>query len=372
VSPSRGAPASHADVASAIARLFERARDGLYVGVLGAGTNPDITLAANTAARSLLGYPDSSPASEFRPFSLTRFSEPAERAALLEQLRKDGCVKDYLLRLRRDDQSTIDISVTAVGRPDATGGIVAEIQLVAVDGTGHRTTGGHAERMAALGQTVSGVAHELNNPLTTIINWSERLIEHPGQDVRRGLEMILSEGRRAARVVRNLLMFSHKRESTRRLIDINQIVRDTLGLRALDHRSTRVDVVADLTPSLPQVLGDSDQIQQVLLNLCINAEQAMVSARGSGLLTVRTVYDTRQQSIALTVADDGPGIPPQTRAHVFEPFFTTKSAGNGTGLGLTVARAIAREHGGEIRLEPPNGPGAAFTVVLPAARPATQ
>jgi signal transduction histidine kinase len=206
--------------------------------------------------------------------------------------------------------------------------------------------------------------------------------EHPDDDPRRGLELILSEARRAARVVRNLLMFSHKRETTRALVDINRIVRDTIALRSPDHQAAKVDVIADLAPTLPEVLGDSDQLQQILLNLCINAEQSMVAAHGRGVLTVRTAYDAGRQSVLLTVTDDGPGISAQTRAHVFEPFFTTKSPGSGTGLGLAVARSIAREHGGDIRLEPASldaardapstverahSTGAAFTLILPIA-----
>ena len=139
--------------------------------------------------------------------------------------------------------------------------------------------------MAALGQTISGVAHELNNPLATILSWAERLSQRPSLDepVRRGLETILSESERAARIVRNLLTFARKRQTTRAMVDVNQVVRETLALRAYEQRVSNITVIDALAAGLPQVFADGHQIQQVLLNLVINAEQAMLSANGRGV-----------------------------------------------------------------------------------------
>jgi nitrogen-specific signal transduction histidine kinase/BarA-like signal transduction histidine kinase len=225
-----------------------------------------------------------------------------------------------------------------------------------------------AEKMAALGQTISGVAHELNNPLATILSWAERLSEKAVDDAtRRGLDVILGESERAARIVRNLLTFARKRQSTRSLIDLNQVVRDTMALRAYEQRLSNIDVVAALASGLPPVFADAHQIQQVLLNLMINAEQAMLGAHGRGSLVIRTWHDAEHDAVALQVSDDGPGIPVEVKGKIFDPFFTTKETGKGTGLGLTVAYAIVQEHGGSIRAESPPAGGASFTVELPVS-----
>src|SRR5262249_36417807 len=154
-------------------------------------------------------------------------------------------------------------------------------------------------------------AHELNNPLATILTWAERLTERQPLDeqVRHGLETILSESERAARIVRNLLTFARKRQTTRAMVDINQVVRETLALRAYEQRMTNVIVVDALAAGLPHVFADGHQVQQVLLNLVINAEQAMVSTHGRGTLVVRTWHHAQQESVVLEINDDGPGIP---------------------------------------------------------------
>jgi len=233
-----------------------------------------------------------------------------------------------------------------------------------------------AEKMAALGQTISGVAHELNNPLATILSWAERLAERNLDETsRRGVDVILSEAERAARIVRNLLTFARKRQSTRSMIDLNQVVRETLALRAYEQRLTNIDIVSALATGLPAVFADAHQIQQVLLNLVINAEQAMLSANGRGSLVLRTWHDVERHAVVLQVSDDGPGVPVEVKNKIFDPFFTTKEVGKGTGLGLTVAYAIVQEHGGSIHVVSPPTGGASFTVELPlsssegAARP---
>src|SRR5207244_5024180 len=151
------------------------------------------------------------------------------------------------------------------------------------------------------------------------------------------------------------------------MVDVNQVARETLALRAYEQRVSNIVVIDALAAGLPQVFADGHQIQQVLLNLIINAEQAMLSANGRGSIVVRTWHDAIHESIVVEINDDGPGIPEELQPKIFDPFFTTKEIGKGTGLGLTVAYAIVQEHGGRIRLDSQPSAGASFFVELPVA-----
>ena len=294
---------------------------------------------------------------------------------------RDGAVTDYLLRLRRADDEPIWVEVNAhLAGPNHTR--QARIAALLRDVSERRKMEDHGrgvyhelmqyEKLAALGQTVSGVAHELNNPLATILTWSERLAGRALDALaRRGVSIILSESERAAKIVRNLLTFSRKHHTTRGMVDLNQVVRETLALRTYDQRASNVTTIDALATGLPQVFADAHQLKQVLLNLLINAEQAMLSASGRGTLIVRTWHEAADGYVILEINDDGPGIPDDVRPRIFDPFFTTKSAGTGTGLGLTVASRIVEDHGGELRMESTPGQGASFYVRLPtgAGRP---
>ena len=297
--------------------------------------------------------------------------------AFVGRLLAEGAVTDYLLRLRRLDGDLVWVEVTAHAAPSRRRG-TADVEVLMRNVSERRRLDEQsrdlyqqllqAEKMAALGQTISGVAHELNNPLATILSWAERLAERNLDETsRRGIDVILGESERAARIVRNLLTFARKRQSTRSMIDLNQVVRETLALRAYEQRLTNIDVVTALASGLPPVFADPHQIQQVLLNLVINAEQAMLSANGRGSLVLRTWHDGEQNAVVLQVSDDGPGVPPDVKNKIFDPFFTTKDVGKGTGLGLTVAYAIVQEHGGSIRVDSQPTGGASFTVEFPVS-----
>jgi two-component system, cell cycle sensor histidine kinase and response regulator CckA len=353
--------------------LFEAVHEGVYIGTV--GSESTTTVAANPHLKLILGYDSEAPESDVRPFDRERFVDPQARVALLERLSSDGSVNDYLLRLRRADATAVWLEVTARADPAGDGSIRIEALIRDVserkkldDETRdiyHQLL--QAEKMAALGQTISGVAHELNNPLATILSWSERLSQRSTLDgpVRRGLEIILGESERAARIVRNLLTFARKRQTTRAMVDVNQVARETMALRAYEQRVTNISVIDALAAGLPQVFADGHQVQQVLLNLMINAEQAMLSANGRGVLVVRSWHDAEQECVIVEINDDGPGVPDDLQPKIFDPFFTTKEVGKGTGLGLTVAYAIVQEHGGRIRLESRPNVGASFYVELP-------
>jgi two-component system NtrC family sensor kinase len=360
--------------ASAFARFFEAVHEGVYIGTI--APDSSTTIAANPHLKLIFGHGGETSEKDVRPFDLDRFVDPHARTALLERLTTDGTVNDYLLRLRRADGNAVWIELTARADPPSDDGAV-RVEALMRDVSERKKLDDEtrdiyhqllqAEKMAALGQTISGVAHELNNPLATILSWAERLSDRPGLDdpLRRGLETILSESERAARIVRNLLTFARKRQTTRAMVDLNQVIRETLALRAYEQRVTNIVVIEALAAGLPQVFADGHQVQQVLLNLVINAEQAMLAAHGRGTIVVRTWQEQDRETVMLEINDDGPGIPPDLQPKIFDPFFTTKEVGKGTGLGLTVAYAIVQEHGGRIRLESRVGSGASFYVELP-------
>jgi PAS domain S-box-containing protein len=363
------------DRRAAFAHLFESVHEGVYIGMV----HPDrtCTVAANPHLKLVFGYSEETPETDVRPFDVERFVDPQARTAILGHLATDGSVTDYLLRLRRADGTAVWIEVTARADP-AGNDDVLRVEAIMRDVTERKKLDDEtrdiyaqllqAEKMAALGQTISGVAHELNNPLATILSWAERLAQKSTVDpsIRRGLETILSESERAARIVRNLLTFARKRQTTRTLVDVNRIARETLGLRAYEQRLSNIQVIDALAAGLPPVFADAYQLQQVMLNLVINAEQAMLSSHGRGVVVVRSWHDAEHESVVFEINDDGPGIAEELQPKIFDPFFTTKDVGQGTGLGLTVAYAIVQEHGGQIRLESTPGAGASFYIALPA------
>src|SRR5215208_489849 len=355
--------------ADAFARLFEAVHEGVYIGTI--GRSHTSTLAANPHLKLMFGYAAEVAEADVRPFDPSRFFDPRARDAFLERLATDGSVSDHLLRLRRADDSPVWVELTARAERQDSGHLRVEALLRDVSERKKLDDQSRdlynqllqAEKLAALGQTISGVAHELNNPLATILTWAERLASREvDATTRRGIETILGESERAARIVRNLLTFARKRQSTRSMVDLNHVVRDTLALRAYEQRVTNITVIDALASGLPQVFADA---HQVLLNLVINAEQAMLSAHGRGTLVVRTWHERDRGAIVLEINDDGPGVPEEVQPKIFDPFFTTKEVGKGTGLGLTVAYAIVQEHGGRIRVESLQGRGASFFVEFP-------
>jgi PAS domain S-box-containing protein len=221
-----------------------------------------------------------------------------------------------------------------------------------------------ADRLASIGQLVSGVAHELNNPLTTVIGFSELLIDREvPADIKQDLGLVHSEAQRAAAIVKNLLTFARKHDAVRQPARIEEIIDNVLRLRAYEEEVGGIRVVRRFAPDLPQIQIDSFQMQQVFFNLVVNAEFFMAEAHKKGVLTITA--DRADDMMRISFADDGPGISQDNLSRLFDPFFTTKEVGKGTGLGLSICHGIVMDHGGKIYATSEIGSGATFVVELP-------
>lgn len=229
------------------------------------------------------------------------------------------------------------------------------------------------EKMAAVGQLASGIAHELSNPLTSIMGYAQLLL---GEKPRRGhgeeAKMIFDEAERARRIVKNLLSFARPAKTERTRADINEIIERAIALREYELKLRNIEVKRELQSGLPPTMADPNQLQQVVLNLIVNAEQAIAENQSRGIIVVRS-RQTSTQRIVIEVCDSGPGIPAEISSRIFDLFFTTKAPGVGTGLGLAIVRSIVERHNGEVSFENLSSGGAKFTVQLPLlAVPASQ
>ena len=228
-----------------------------------------------------------------------------------------------------------------------------------------------SEKVAALGTLVSGVAHELNNPLTSIAGLSEFLLEQgfgSGPE-REHLRVINDQAERASRIVRNLLSFARKAPAERSPVDLADVVRRTVLLMGYEMRQAGVTVEAAVPATMPPVLGNRDQIQQVVLNLLTNANHALRSLPEGRERRVAIEVAADEERVLLRVRDTGPGIAADAAAQLFNPFYTTKPPGEGTGLGLFLSYGIAESHGGTLAVDSAPGQGATFTFALPRATP---
>jgi len=284
-------------------------------------------------------------------FSQTLAGQQVDQLEL--QLLRDERAGRYAVSLSpmRDEQGNITSMVVLMS--DVTDTAVLQAKLR------------HTEKLAAVGQLVSGVAHEVNNPLTAILGFADLLLENPEmpESARKDLRVILQEAQRTKQIVQNLLSFARQVPPQRRAVQLNAILRRTLQLRAYDFNSHGITVLEELDENLPQVVGDSHQLQQVFLNIVNNAYDAVREVGRAACITIQTVK--KGASVEVRFRDNGHGISFPER--IFDPFFTTKEIGKGTGLGLSICYGIVREHGGEIFCHNNRGePGATFVVRLPA------
>ena len=223
-----------------------------------------------------------------------------------------------------------------------------------------------SEKLSGIGEFVAGVAHELNNPLTSVMGFSELLqMDETNPQQKRHLEMVHKSALRCQKIVQSLLSFSRRHQPERKLVCVNGLVEAVVEILAYQMRTSNIEVITQLDPKLPQAMVDQHQIQQVFLNIVNNARQAIEEHRPKGC--VRISSGVAGRNVRITIQDDGPGIREENLSKLFDPFFTTKDVGKGTGLGLSLCYGIVNEHGGTIQVRSKYGEGATFIIELPIA-----
>ncbi|MCH8858759.1 MAG: response regulator, partial [Proteobacteria bacterium] len=221
-----------------------------------------------------------------------------------------------------------------------------------------------SEKMVSVGQLVSGVAHEINNPLTGIMGFAQLiLLRDLDEQTKSEVNTILTEADRAAKIVQNLLSFARRKRAEKELANLNVLLERVLELRTYELRVKNIEIEMDLDPALPDTMVDATQIQQVMFNIINNAEHAIVGSTDQGVLKVRTSHE--KDAIRLSFQDNGAGMSAETVRRIFDPFFTTKETGEGTGLGLALAYGIVRSHGGFIEVKSDLGQGTRFDLYFP-------
>lgn len=299
-------------------------------------------------------------------------SHRSEFEAALETTAHGQQVDNLELRVRRSDASMghFSISLSPMRDEQNTVNSVVVVMTDITDAALLQAKLAHSEKMATIGRLVSGVAHEVNNPLAAILGFTDLLLENPQvpETAREDLKIILQETQRTKDIVQDLLSFARQRPVQRELVRVNSVLRQTIKLRSYDFASHGVEVIEAFDEDLSPVLGDSQQLQQVFLNILNNAYDAVQEAKQRGRIEIAT--RVRRDSVEVAVTDNGTGITDPER--IFDPFYTTKQAGKGTGLGLSICYGIVRAHGGEILCwNNSEAGGSTFVVRLPAASEAS-
>ncbi len=336
----------------------------------------------NNVGQELMGYSQS----EFKGMSLADLCTPeswdSARLSIAELLAGRRVPPFELAWMTRDGEH-LYLEVSARPMPMPNGAAPSGLHCIARNLTERRRLEEQlvqSEKLSAIGQLVAGVAHELNNPLTSISGYAQLLMRDKsmGEDSQQDVHQIYTQAERAARIVRNLLIFAREHRPERVAVNLNEVLRATLSLQAYQLRVDNIKVVTHFDPHLPVTIADPNQLQQVFLNLIGNAHQAMAETRAGGTLTLLTRYKAAQHAVdgdadqnllpdvlEVAVSDTGIGIPEHNLKRIFDPFFTTKPVGKGTGLGLSICFGIVREHDGRIWAESTVGEGTTVHVELP-------
>jgi PAS domain S-box-containing protein len=294
------------------------------------------------------------------------FADQSEHEELVGDLEEAGAVRDRECRLmhRNGSEVLILLSVTAT-RDDA--GRIKGYEGIAKDITSRRRMERQlqqADRLASLGQTAAGVAHELNTPLGVILGYCQLLLRSCGDEdgARQDLMIIEKQTKNCKRIVEDLLKFARDSETSKSSVDLQHCFNEVISLLGHQFGKEGVTVEGDFDPALPHIPADGEKLKQVLVNLLVNARQAI---SGHGRISVSAGIDESTREIRVSVSDTGCGISPKVIDRIFDPFFTTKPVGEGTGLGLSVSYGIIQDHGGRIEVQSREGEGSTFTIILP-------
>ncbi len=371
--------------------LFENVQEGVFIS-----TPEGRFLDFNDAFMRITGYLSRE---ELKGVDIISafFVDPEDRRRLQDELERHGALHDYEFRMRRRSGEVRTVSESSVVTRDASGAVLY-YQGFLLDVTERRLaeqelrrrneelTRLHdetrlayenlrraqeqllqSEKMAAVGQLISGVAHELNNPLTAILGYSQLMAEEPGlsEHAEQYVDRLQRQAQRTHRIVQNLLSFARQRPPERHPISLEHVLEDTVALREYELRLNNISIHREIAPSLPQVFADSHQLQQVVLNILNNAVDAILDRERRGDIWIRVF--AADGNVVMEFTDSGPGVGDPSR--VFDPFYTTKPVGKGTGLGLSICYGLIKEHGGEVSVRNAPPRGACFTLALPAMLP---
>jgi two-component system, NtrC family, sensor kinase len=270
-----------------------------------------------------------------------------------------GILHIFFAELRRFSEEEMNFLMLIAERGTA---VVHKAKLIKMLESRYDQLALHTEKLSALGRMAAGIAHEINNPLAGILLFSTNMIKKVPKEgpVREGLEIIIQETLRCKDIIQDLLEFSREQEPTKVQSDINRLIQKAINLLGNEFRLSHIQLKVDLFEQLPKVLVDENQIEQVCVNLILNALQA---TEEQGMITIRSYLSPDLKNVCIGVSDTGCGIPPENITKIFEPFFSTKP--KGTGLGLAVIFGIVQKHGGHINVSSLPGKGAQFNVVLP-------
>lgn len=347
--------------------LFEHSACGVFISTK-EGKFEDV----NQTMMNMLGYADKSELLK-KDLAQEIYFNPEDRQSFREMIERDGKVVDYEVNFRHKDGHAVPVTLTGHVRFDENGDVIG-YEGLNVDQTLKKQMESElektrmqllqSEKMASLGKLSAGIAHQLNNPLSGIALYSQLIMEdyELSEEAQADFKRVLANVNRCSEIVKQLLQFSRQTNQQIELNDINDIIRRTISLLEKQILFQNIEILEKLSPDLPNIMIDVQQVNHVFMNIIINAADAM---EGKGTLTLKSWQNKNEDTITIQISDTGSGIDPDIITNIFDPFFTTKQEGKGTGLGLSMAYGIIEHHNGKITVESKLNIGTTFTIQLP-------